>query len=277
MNVVVRLSALPLLCATQATVTDAAADAAITSPIELRDNFPLLTVQVDGIDVRLKFDLGDGDKLALQQSLLDRIGALPTGETARLKGLYGAFEAPVYKVARIHIGAIVFADVIARLDVRDHTYKAGAQGDDGFLGTGLLKRFALVLDYPGETMTPASRPASGVMSDDCSGTAVPFSPEWKGQPATEAHIDQGRVLLWWDTGSPVSALRTSLARDDSEKINEDALTSKRLVIGGKDFGPMQFQLWDMNLPGFDGFIGYDFFAAHVVCIDFPGNRLLIGP
>jgi hypothetical protein len=46
--------------------------------------------------------------------------------------------------------------------------------------------------------------------------------------------------------------------------------------GGIDFGPLQFAVEDLSLPpGFDGFIGYNFFAHHVVCMDFPGNRLLI--
>ena len=57
---------------------------------------------------------------------------------------------------------------------------------------------------------------------------------------------------------------------------EDALLSKRLVFGGTDFGPLQLEVADLALPpGFDGFIGYNFFAKHVVCLDFPGNRLLI--
>jgi len=29
----------------------------------------------------------------------------------------------------------------------------------------------------------------------------------------------------------------------------------------------------LSLPGFDGFIGHDFFAKHVVCIDFPEIEL----
>ena len=270
------LPALALLCASQSAATASAPEAANRIPIELRDNFPLLTAQVNEVAVRLKFDLGDGDQLALQQDVLDRIRAVPTGEVARFKGLYGEFEAPLYKVARLQIGTAVFSDVIARLDVRDPTYQPGAQGEDGFLGTGLLKAFALVLDYPGRAMTLAPRIEPDDLPDDCTGTAVPFSPVWNGQPVTEASIDLGRVLLWWDTGSPMSALRKSLIQDDRQEMKEDTVTSRRLVLGGKDFGPTLFHVWDMNLPGFDGFIGYDFFSKHVVCVDFPANRLMIG-
>lgn len=55
-------------------------------------------------------------------------------------------------------------------------------------------------------------------------------------------------------------------------------TTKRLVLGGTDFGPWQFKWMEMSLPPFfDGSIGfgYDFFLRHVVCIDFPGKRVLV--
>jgi hypothetical protein len=52
--------------------------------------------------------------------------------------------------------------------------------------------------------------------------------------------------------------------------------TKRLVLGGTDFGPWQFKWMDMSLPPFfDGSIGHDFFATHVVCIDFPEKRIVI--
>ncbi len=53
--------------------------------------------------------------------------------------------------------------------------------------------------------------------------------------------------------------------------------SKRISFGGTEFGPFRFEIADLSLPtGFDGFVGYNFFAKHVVCFDFPQRRLLIG-
>jgi hypothetical protein len=31
----------------------------------------------------------------------------------------------------------------------------------------------------------------------------------------------------------------------------------------------------MKLPGFDGFIGNDFFDKHVVCIDYPARTVVV--
>jgi hypothetical protein len=56
------------------------------------------------------------------------------------------------------------------------------------------------------------------------------------------------------------------------------MSTKRLALGGTDFGPWQFKTMNMSLPPFfDGLIGSDFFATHVVCIDFPDKRLVIRP
>lgn len=58
-------------------------------------------------------------------------------------------------------------------------------------------------------------------------------------------------------------------------INETA-TTKRLVLGGPDFGPFTLDVADYAEPtGTDMFIGYSFFIKHVVCVDFPGKRFLI--
>jgi len=65
-------------------------------PIELRGNFPILVATVDGIDVPLKFDLGDASPLILQQGVLDQINAVPTGETSKFRGVNGVFESPLF-------------------------------------------------------------------------------------------------------------------------------------------------------------------------------------
>jgi len=245
-------------------------------PIELRGNFPILVATVDGIDVPLKFDLGDASPLILQQGVLDQINAVPTGETSKFRGVNGVFESPLFKVARIQIGTMVFTDVVARLDVPEPTYQPGASGEKGYLGTGLLIAYELVVDYANRMMTLIPRTGNKGSSGSCAGTAVPFSPDWNGQPVTAADTDLGRMLLWWDTGSPVSAIRKAFVEKLRLPESEDTVVARSFILGNADFGPWQFDVWDMALPGFDGFIGYDFFARHVVCIDFTGNRLVIG-
>ena len=248
--------------------------AASQIPIELQGNRPpILTATVDGMPVRLRFDLGDGTALVLQKAVLEKIHAKPTGKTARMQGVDGPFEAPLFNVARVEIGGTLFRDAIVRRDEARKGY-APDSGTDGFLGTGLLKTFQIVIDYPDRTMTLVQN-AQTDPAGPCTGTQIPFSdnPKWRGEPVTEADTDIGRVTLWWDTGAPVSILRKEIM---SPTHGGETLASAQFRLGERNFGPWQFQRWgEMNLPGFDGFIGSDFFAKHVVCVDFPRSRVVV--
>jgi hypothetical protein len=253
------------------------AGSAIRIPIEMHENLaPVLIANVDGVEVRLQLDTGDRTPLVLPQSVLDLIKAVPTGDSSKFQGVDGVFEVPEFKVARVQIGTAVFTDVLARLDAPRAGYEPG-QIAQGYLGTGLLKSYEVMVDYPHRALTFVARPSEN-SSGACKGTVVPFSvssPKWRGEPVAEAETDVGRVTLWWDTGAPVSVLRRTLTQEASSKSSGDSVTTKRFTLGGTDFGPWQFDIWDVSLPGFDGFIGHDFFARHVVCMDFPGNRVVI--
>lgn len=254
-----------------------AADRPVVVPMKLRGNFPLITATIDGADVPLQFDSGSSASVSLTQAVINRINAIPTGETSRGVDPKGnVIEYPRFKVHRIQIGTAVFTDVVGELDVHDASYQATQVGQQGFLGTALLKTYKVVLDYRQRRMILIPPGIAKDRSGGCTGSAVAFSPQWHGEPATEVDTDLGRLVVWWDTGSPTSILSRRFVQAVHRHPSEDALLSKRLVFGGTDFGPLQLEVADLALPpGFDGFIGYNFFAKHVVCLDFPGNRLLI--
>ncbi len=267
-----------MLLATLFGSSSASADPPVVVPITLQRNFPLVTVSIDGNDLALVFDSGNSGSAALTRAAIDRIKALPSGETSRSMDLKGnILEYPKFKIPRLQIGTAVFTDVIVELDVHDPSYPAAQVGQQGFLGTSLLKGHEVVIDYRHRKMTLV-RPGGGQeQSVGCAGAAVSFSRAWHGEPVTEAETDLGRLTLWWDTGTPTSILSKRFAAAAASHQSGDTVTSKRLALGGTDFGPLQFKLEDLTLPppGFDGLVGYNFFAHHVVCMDFPGSRLLI--
>jgi hypothetical protein len=254
----------------------AAADRRITVPIQLRDHFPVLTANIDGNTVSLVFDSGNSVTIALTQAILDRVKALPTGEfSSGMDAKGNVIKYPRFKIPHLQIGSAVFTDVIAELDVHDPSYQATQVGQQGFLGTALLKGYKVVLDYRHGKMTLI--PSDSMRADlaACSGAVVPFSPAWHEEPATEVGIDLGQLTIWWDTGAPTSMLSKRFVDANVSPRPADVM-SKRLSLGGTDFGPLKFAVEDLSLPpGFDGFIGYNFFAHHIVCMDFPGKRLLI--
>ena len=61
----------------------AAADRPVVVPIKLLGSFPVVTVNIDGNDVPLVFDSGNPGSVALTQAVIDRVKAVPTGETSK--------------------------------------------------------------------------------------------------------------------------------------------------------------------------------------------------
>jgi hypothetical protein len=262
-----------------AAVGSATASSPVVVPVRLVDHFPLVVAKIEGMDIALVFDLGDSSTVVLQQSVLDHINTVPTGESSKMPDARGnVLESPTFRVPRLQIGRAVFTDIIGRLDVHDPSYQARDVGQKGFLGTGLFMSYEVVLDYPHRTMTLVPRGNNETLSEGCRGTVVPFvaPTKWHGQPVTETDTDLGRVTVWWDTGAPTSVLSKRFVQEAQAHLTEDTVTTRRFTLGGTDFGPWRFEIWDVSLPaGFNGVIGYDFFAHHVVCVDFPGRRLLI--
>jgi hypothetical protein len=246
-------------------------------PLEIHSNEPpILTLEIGGIPVRLRFDLGDRTPLVLQQEVLDAVHAVPTGTTTKMQGLDGVFEVPLFKVAHVKLGTAEFTDVIARLD----TMREGYEPDkvtNGFLGSALLKPYQVIINYRARAMT-LRLPTAKDSTDLCTGTVVPFATgqeAWNGEAFTEAEIDIGHVILGWDTGAFTSVLRQTLVQVPQPKQTKPILVTNKFVVGGNNFGPKQFEVWDVTLPHFDGFVGNDFFATHVVCIDFPDKQLRV--
>lgn len=250
----------------------------ISVPLKLSQHLAVVTVKIDGMDVPLMLDSGDQSALALRQSVLDQIRAVPVSESFKGQDIKGIFQAREYRVSQVRIGEATFSDVIARLDAHSPSNIPVELGQQGLVGTGLFKSYQVVIDYRNRKMTlVADRSASTL----CRGTSVPFSPlppnNQPREPLTEADTDLGAVMLWWDTGAQASTVsRRFVVQGHAKLAKDDSFTSRRLSLGGQDFGPWRFATADLSLPPFfDGFVGYDFFARHVVCFDFPNKQLLI--
>jgi hypothetical protein len=250
----------------------------IVVPLKLNHQLAIVMVKIDGKDVPLLLDSGDQSPLALRQSVLDQIKAVPTSGSFSGQDVKGIFEAPKYRVSRVEIGQASFSDIITRLDVHSPSNRPVDLGQEGLLGTGLFKSYEVVIDYPHRTMVLVTEGSGSTL---CRGTAVPFSPlppnNQPREPLTEADTDIGSVTLWWDTGAQTSVLSKRFVQPAKAKLaKDDSLTTSRFNLGGTNFGPWRFETMDISLPPFfDGFLGYDFFARHVVCFDFPKKQLLI--
>ena len=63
----------------------------------------------------------------------------------------------------------------------------------------------------------------------------------------------------------MSLVRDSLVKARGFTPNGLYIASKKFELADRDFGPLQFRLLSFAEPAeVDGFVGYDFFANHVV-------------
>lgn len=257
-------------------LTSATASTRAVVPLRLSDHFPIVVARIDERNVPLLIDLGDASTVVLQQRVVDHIKTIPTGRSMTVHDAGGnMLVSPTFHLPRLQLGQADFTDIIGRLSVHDPSFQAAHVGQNGYLGTGLLKAYQVVLDYQHLTMTLIARDKNETSSGSCQGTVVPFLPE-RVEPVTAADTDLGRIALWWDTGTPVSVISSSLVREAHAPVSKTFVTTRRFALGDADFGPWRFRTLEMSLlPFFNGFIGNDFFARHIVCIDFPERRVVI--
>jgi hypothetical protein len=132
--------------------------------------------------------------------------------------------------------------------------------------------FRVVIDYERRKLTFIPRETSDAERHGCYGVVVPFDPAWEGDPVAKVATDLGDLVLVWDTGATASIVQDSLVANSV--IGSDGLfRSDTFVLGGEEFGPVELRPFRFAEPaGVDGFVGYDFFAKHVVCVDFGGNK-----
>jgi hypothetical protein len=248
----------------------------VAVPIELLNNFPVLEVAIGDRRIPLMFDLGGSDEIVLSSDALRSLQVEYLDETYVWVDAKGnRLESRKFRVPELRIGSLVLRDVSGHEDAEAATYRKTPAGK-GYIGAALVRPFRLVIDYERQTMIfiPADR--SDAERHGCYGTAVPFDPEWDGEPITKASTDLGELVLVWDTGAPMSLIREGLVTKRGITPDSKFVRSTEFALGGKNFGPVQLRLFNFAEPaGVDGFVGHDFFAKHVVCIDMSGKRLFI--
>jgi hypothetical protein len=118
----------------------------------------------------------------------------------------------------------------------------------------------------------------------CTGTRAPLETKASepGLAMTRVKLDGATLRLGWDTGAQYSALPASVVAAHKLSV-EPAVgqrppfyNTKRLSIGGSDFGPLEFVVLPLGLPSeLEGTLGYNVFMKHVVCLNYGRNEVWI--
>ena len=257
---------------------------AIVVPIRMVEVSPLVEVKINGMPVDVLFDLGNGGSLELFPSKLNEVHGktrvATSGGGVAMEGPFGGGR-PIYQVDLVQIGDFSVRGARIGEDFHDQDFQERfASGHDayGFLGRGYFDEQRILVDYPQRKLTIIPPDAPADQQAACSGTELRLVEGTNWGLVSTAVTEIGEIVLVWDTGSPANVVfkkRTDV--DDLGFSEGDTLALDQFKINGHDFGPATFEIWDWGAdrPPFDGFIGYDFFLTHVVCIDFPENRIFV--
>ena len=190
-------------------------------------------------------------------------------------------ERPIYEVDLIEVGEASFSNATVVEDFHDDEFQdqfSSRLQAFGFVGRGLFEQYKVIIDYKGRQLVlipPKSPPDQQAL---CAGKELPLLQGQNWGLASRVGTDIGEIVLVWDTGAPENVvLKRRTDRSDTAFKDGEVLSTERFVIGSHDIGPRELVVWDWgeNAPPFDGFIGNDFFAETVVCVDFPNQRIFI--
>jgi hypothetical protein len=237
-------------------------------PIEIVNNFPVLSVSVGDQNIPVAFDLGGDEPIELKTQALRKIVVefLPDAYTwVDAKG--SKLQARKFRISELRIGGLVFHDVVGHEDAEAANYPKVRAGL-GRVGISLIQSYSMVFDYPGKTLTLFSVKVGNPQHAGCFGARVPFDPKWEGAPVSTVQTDLGNLTFVWDTGAPGNFIAERLLSKRAQNGAAVPFVSQRFMMGGRDFGPQELRPSKFVQPeGADGFLGYSFFASHVVCVD----------
>ena len=244
-------------------------------PLVLARNRALLDAQIGAEHVTLLLDLGADQAIGLSPASATRVGARFTGGTKSVSDAFGrSTDCRRYVLPDCTLGSLALHDVEGweqpgDLDDEEHRV-------EGVVGWRLLERFGVLLDFPSRKLTLVSGGAAPAGRDVAGWTALPVAPTDDGMSASVSIEGRPRELLL-DTGANWSVLKKGRVADDrlTEHGGVGFFHASGIAAGEHQLGPLDFAVLDLQYPRGDGILGFNFFAARAVWIDWPANRATI--
>lgn len=244
--------------------------AAVVIPIEIEGGNPVAQVRINGVDARLIVDSG-GELVSLRSGAISRVGARRTGASVSGTDALGSTrEQALLTLESLEVGGRTFRNVAAQ---ESGPYAANSPGD-GVIGRLFLNEFVAVYDYGALRISLFDSREREAAKRECRGTRARMLPDPEGIVITRARADEQEMRVLWDTGAVHSVVKQSFAEERKLPIESPFYTARKFELAGQDAGPVQFVVADLKAPAaVDGYLGYDFFAGHVVCIDPQGQTV----
>ena len=271
-----------VLTAVAAFPAGGAAPAPLHLPLTLLRNNPVTSIEVAGHEIQIGIDTGGG-VLGLTREALTQAGAveLPGEPTIWTDANGQPHEARRFRVPQIRVGGRAFTN----LDAIEAGEIPNGPSVANVIGREFLRQFIVLIDYPGRMMTLLSPETTDAEAQamGCKGARAQIErASAPGLVITRVKVDDATLRLAWDTGARHSALPADVVTAHRLPVTPAVgekppfYNTKRMIIGPADFGPFDFAVLLLKLPSdFEGMLGYNFFAKHVVCLNYGRRELLV--
>jgi predicted aspartyl protease len=117
-------------------------------PLTSHRGIESLPCKVEGVDTEADIDLGNGSEVLIGKAFAEENGLLKPGRVVEHKeggGIGGAVMRYIVVLSSLEVAGVKFENVRAAIDPQS---TAGAVN----IGTNILRRFVLVIDYPGRAV-----------------------------------------------------------------------------------------------------------------------------
>lgn len=262
-------------------------------PIVFLQEKPCIRTHIEENEYLLELDSGSSGYLSLNQEVLDKIKNKTTTENRKWEDINGnKYESLAFSIEEINIGTFEIWNAIAFTESSDFINNGcklikqqkskeipnnTLDKIQGRIGLKILRILDYwLIDFPNSELVAirdiekiTNKP--GFSLSEFTEVALEQS---ENQIAVIAETDFGIKKLALDTG----AYRSILNFPSKEFSNHQIVKSDHLIIKNKDFGGIEFYVFEIPQAfKIDGILGLDFFYKHAIYLDFKNNRAFIGP
>lgn len=247
-------------------------------------SIPTTQIKIEEKEYSVKIDLGSKFPLVLTHESLLNLRNKEKKEKVKWKNFKGkSFSANSYLLSKVKLGDITLSNILVHennLEFRKSACFAGNSEEyPQNIGRPLFEKFKILLDCKNNKLFISNDLKKLKKKDYDISTFIRVPCKWgRTGLILEVETDLGKKNLSIDTGFTVSSLRSSAEiKNIGKKYNLPIFTTKKFIIGDKDYGASDLFLLDITpeLNELDGILGMDFIKNHVMYIDFPAKVVYI--
>jgi hypothetical protein len=241
-------------------------------PVEIADRLPFVTVTVGAERLRLRFDSrAYGTGVGLTPEELSRVQVDYSGASRNMDALGNISVSRKFIVPSVMIGNLKLSHVPGN----ELVFSANniPAGNTGHVGMTSLRSFLLVVDFRAKQIEIRR---SGDYPRICGTQEANLILDPVGLVSV-FYTSYGKIRLLWDTAAQTNVLKPFVLGIEPGGFTVGDPRTLSGSIYESELTETEFRLVDVQIPGVDGILGYDYFADHIVCLDLSAGRLRSAP